>query len=685
MLSHEPRRVRKGTRSCWECKRRKIRCSFQPGNSATCTWCISHNLVCVSQRFRDEASDASRNQSLDERMTRMENLLGRVLEKLEATGTHPPHESPGRPETSEDGIGIDVVNTASTISNPSSTSAVVSIFKNSAFMSEIGGDKTSTPTSTAKTDVDGTTIHSNTTMWPRLTRVSRLLLEMMPSRYTIELLDNQSSPWMCQLLQPLPSLKHLSEFSLLKMMPLESSTQSHPTFIARALMCIVVCLQQLHQNIEASELRLPSPRNEYMQTLTSATISLVTSDDEIIATQEGLECLLLLSIYFVNSGRPRRAWLNNRRAMAIAQLMGLHRLRENDGLDHDRSDTESNLADLWPHIIHHDRHLSQILGFPCGVADTYEPLAPSNLKLMQHLDEKKQDSVYLAHLDRIAGLSIEREQRASTAGTAITQTVDNALMNLSTSMPSSWWHSSDRLSGTQEEAMDMLYSRYNIQLWHHQLEMSNHLPFMLDTAEETRSEYSRIACLKAARQLISIYLPLRTTFGMFSCCMTNFQAFTAAVILIFNMFSRTPSAKLEVLSGRRERDWELIVDVIAALDAAVERFDDRVALQARDVLKLLRAIDEDPETLQGDKFHFTIPYFGIISIARKGGKEGKDSHGEENQQMERESTCDYQTACAEGEVYLNYSPTFMTTINFTGPSSAADVDELMQQWLVEDV
>ncbi|TFA99837.1 putative transcription factor gsfR1 [Trichoderma ghanense] len=703
------RRVRKGTRSCWECtsrtvtqptshrnlprRRRKIRCSFQPGNPATCTRCISHNLVCVSQRFRDEASDASRNESMEERMMRMEDLLGRVLEKLEAASTHPSHptkESPGRPETADDGIGIDVVNARSTISNLSSTSAVVSIFKNTSFMSEIGGEKpSSTPTPTTVPDINQPTIRSDDLMWPKLTRVSRILLEMMPSRSTMELLDHQSSPWICQLLGPLPSLKHVNKFSLLKMMPLESSTPSHPTFIARALMCIVICLQQLPPSVDSSQLRLPSARTEYMQSLTSVIISLVTSDDEIIATQEGLECLLLLSIYFVNSGRPRRAWLNNRRATAIAQLMDLHRIRDDDDNDGDelegRSETESNLADLWPHIVHHDRYLSQILGFPCGVADSYEPFVPSNLKLMQHLDERKQDAIYQAHLDRIAALLIEREQRASTAGTAITQTIDNALVNLAASMPSSWWHPFDRLSGTQEEAMDMLYGRYNIQLWHHQLEMSNHLPFMLDAAEETRSEYSRIACLKAARQLIKVYLPLRTTFGMFSCCVTNFQAFTAAVVLIFNMFLRTPAAELEALSGRRERDWELIADVVGALDAAVERFEDRVALQARDVLRLLQAIETDPRTLQGDRFHFTIPYFGIISIARKTGEKGDGSHGgDNNQQMPGNGGDHHQLASAGAELYVNYSPTFMTTIDFMGPSTAADVDELMQQWLVEN-
>lgn len=445
-------------------------------------------------------------------------------------------------------------------------------------------------------------------------------------------------------------------------------------------MCIVICLQQLPKYIDVTQLRLSSPPNEYMESLTAVIISLITSDDEIIATPEGLECLLLLSIYFVNSGRPRRAWLNNRRALAIAQLMDLHRARD-DEFEAGTGSGEANIADIWPHIIHHDRHLSQILGFPCGVVDTYEPLGPSNLKLLQHLDKNKQDALYLAQLDRIALLLIEREQRSSTLAMAITQSIDNALIDLATSMPQSWWHPFDKLSETQAEVMDMLYGRYNIQLWHHQLEMSNHLPFMLDATGERQIEYSRIACLKAARQLIKVYLPLRTTFGMFSCCMTNFQAFTAAVILIFNMFLRTPAAELEVLSGCREKDWGLIADVISVLDAAVDKFDDRVALQARDVLRLLQAIEKDPKTLQGNKFHFTIPYFGIISIARK-NHAGEQS---DSQQMLANSESNHQLAPSGEESYLDYLPAFMTTIDFMGPSTAADVDELMQQWLVEEM
>ena len=52
----------------------------------------------------------------------------------------------------------------------------------------------------------------------------------------------------------------------------------------------------------------------------------VTSDDELIGSMEGIECLVLQAIYEVNAGNLRRSWLAFRRAINFAQLMGLHRV-----------------------------------------------------------------------------------------------------------------------------------------------------------------------------------------------------------------------------------------------------------------------------------------------------------------------------------------------------------------------
>lgn len=115
-------------------RRRKIRCVFPPGNTTTCVWCLSHSSACVSQQYQVDTDGHSRNPSrnptLEERMLRVENLLERVLDRLDAGQQRSHAEEPLEHQaTVKDGIGIDVVNTASTISAPSSTSAVISIFR----------------------------------------------------------------------------------------------------------------------------------------------------------------------------------------------------------------------------------------------------------------------------------------------------------------------------------------------------------------------------------------------------------------------------------------------------------------------------------------------------------------------------------------------------------------------------
>jgi hypothetical protein len=49
------RKIRKGTFSCWECKKRKTRCELEPGSNATCAFCQRRGLACVSQEYANPA------------------------------------------------------------------------------------------------------------------------------------------------------------------------------------------------------------------------------------------------------------------------------------------------------------------------------------------------------------------------------------------------------------------------------------------------------------------------------------------------------------------------------------------------------------------------------------------------------------------------------------------------------
>jgi hypothetical protein len=72
------RKVRKGTRSCWECKRRKIRCMLASPGDATCIGCQHRRVPCVPQELPGDPSPSPAkkdNQRLGQRIARVENFM----------------------------------------------------------------------------------------------------------------------------------------------------------------------------------------------------------------------------------------------------------------------------------------------------------------------------------------------------------------------------------------------------------------------------------------------------------------------------------------------------------------------------------------------------------------------------------------------------------------------------------
>lgn len=49
------RKLRKGTHSCWRCKRRKIKCTFATSVDAVCVGCSRRGLACINQEFPEGA------------------------------------------------------------------------------------------------------------------------------------------------------------------------------------------------------------------------------------------------------------------------------------------------------------------------------------------------------------------------------------------------------------------------------------------------------------------------------------------------------------------------------------------------------------------------------------------------------------------------------------------------------
>lgn len=77
------RKIRKGTRSCWECKRRKIRCNFGSAADTVCIGCQRRGTHCLSQEYPEEASrPAEKNQQIGDRIVRVEALIEQLVRKV---------------------------------------------------------------------------------------------------------------------------------------------------------------------------------------------------------------------------------------------------------------------------------------------------------------------------------------------------------------------------------------------------------------------------------------------------------------------------------------------------------------------------------------------------------------------------------------------------------------------------
>ena len=73
------RKVRKGTQSCWECKRRKVRCIFSATRDTICQNCRRRGTACNSQQHPDvPVPSFSGSNQIQARLGRVEELIERL-------------------------------------------------------------------------------------------------------------------------------------------------------------------------------------------------------------------------------------------------------------------------------------------------------------------------------------------------------------------------------------------------------------------------------------------------------------------------------------------------------------------------------------------------------------------------------------------------------------------------------
>ncbi len=164
--------------------------------------------------------------------------------------------------------------------------------------------------------------------------------------------------------------------------------------------------------------------------------SLVTSDDRLLDSREGIECLLIEGVYLINEGQLRRAWLCFRRAASLAQFMGIHHgnTRNLKILD---PKIRISCTIMWFRIVYGERYLSLMMGLPSGINEHSFVLDDS---MVGNSPTEKLANLYTTLFGRILQRNDTRDPNRQFT---ITQEIDYELQYAVKTMDAKWWLSPD--------------------------------------------------------------------------------------------------------------------------------------------------------------------------------------------------------------------------------------------------
>ncbi|KAL6405723.1 hypothetical protein AUP68_10861 [Ilyonectria robusta] len=131
---------------------------------------------------------------------------------------------------------------------------------------------------------------------------------------------------------------------------------SHSVLIVKKILLLGVYIQSI---------QLHTKYHDTMARMVEAAICVLATRDELTSSLEGIECITLECLYHEGAGNLRRAWLAIRRAMAMAQIIGLHHgsatsiwLEAPEPETRERVDSEH----MWLRVMQIDRYISLMLG-----------------------------------------------------------------------------------------------------------------------------------------------------------------------------------------------------------------------------------------------------------------------------------------------------------------------------------
>ncbi|KAJ5453449.1 Transcription factor [Penicillium daleae] len=405
---------------------------------------------------------------------------------------------------------------------------------------------------------------------------------------------------------------------------------SHPALLARQLLKLIICIQQLKPGFDFEKVQLRATPTQVMNTIINTVTNNVTSNDDLVGTHEGLECLIMQGLWHKNAGNLRRSWLSYRRAMSVGQLMGIDRARCSTLKSADPSSDpakRTSTETMWFQINSCDRYLSLLLGLPAGSLDS----SFASDEAMQGLTATER----LERLQTVASARIvERNRNKSTRDYVLTQAIDFDLETAARSMETGWWTEPSIPTFERGDHTAMLQILHILlQINHYTLRVLLHLPYMLQDSTDDRYHYSKATCTRSSREILRRFISFRTLVNTpFSCRHVDYAALIAAMTLLLSYLKQRGSINLPQpmpWCAQRQEDRKLVEVAKERMQFLAVMNQDKISKECAETIgQMMPILDssdisliENMNLTDPGVVHLAIPYLGTVnfhtSIARK--------------------------------------------------------------------
>jgi hypothetical protein len=433
--------------------------------------------------------------------------------------------------------------------------------------------------------------------------IRQSLVALLPSQHDASIIFETTNAWMIlqTMYKPAKDLfvDHDPQSYALDM---AAVAHAHTVVIARTILHLAICISSLPPEFDVCRLCDIWSLDATVESFVSAVTTLVVPHDEIISTLPGLETLLLLSMYHSNCGNLRKSWLVIRRAINLATLMGFHRIITKPATSPPIEAIEAAKS-LWCAFVDAETFIGLHLRLPFA-ADEY----PCPEYAEHH-------RLHRAKLIALSRQIAELDRKVSPQNYVQALALDEKLEILMKQMSKEFWDVPNVPSTARSPESSCVLERLVGQIWHFELKIFVHLPYLLRAHKESRYEYSKITALQSSRNVILRWFALRNASITQACCRSaEYGVFIATVTLGLDILIEMGTKEMSEVQRTRGNDFAMACRVITEMEK-LARASPREKIAARSALVIKKLLSSlDPNRRTAAKARLTVPYFGTIDL-----------------------------------------------------------------------